>query len=57
MESEVIYTGEADIELLQNEYGTGDILLLKYRHGNTWKTYGTPFASLGYIQLRVESTL
>lgn len=65
MESEVIYTGPVSVELLQNVYAAGDTVLIKYRHGATqaaceaagWTTYSHPFVSLGFVQVRVESTL
>jgi hypothetical protein len=42
-----------------------DNVTLKYRHGNTiaaceaasWNTYTIPFTSLGFVQVRIESTL
>jgi hypothetical protein len=66
MESEVVNTGVKFVELLQNNYDiTGDDVLLKYRHGATevaclasaWNNYTVPFLSLGYVQVRIESTL
>jgi len=44
--------------------GTGDNVVLKYRHGATpaacvaagWNTYTVPFVSLGYVQVRLEAT-
>jgi hypothetical protein len=64
MESEVIHSGAIDLLLLQNEYGTGDAVVLKYRHGidedaclaAAWVIYSTSFTSLGYVQARIEST-
>lgn len=65
MESEVVETGTVSVELSQNVYAAGDTVLLRYRHGATvaaceaaaWTNYTNPFISLGFIQLRVESTL
>lgn len=65
MESEIVYTGNYQVTLLQNVYATGEDILLRYRHGNTvenclaaeWNNYTSPFSSLGYVQIRVESTL
>ena len=66
MESEVIETGVVTVELLQNNYDiTGDDVLLRYRHGNSeancllaaWNDYVAPFVSLGFVQVRLESTL
>jgi len=65
MVSEVVNTGIKTVQLLQNTYAAGDTVTLKYRHGADeatclaagWNTYSTPFISLGYIQVRVESTL
>lgn len=65
MESEIIETGTESIELLQNVYAAGDEVLIKYRHGATvedceaatWIIYSTSFDSLGFVQVRIESTL
>ena len=64
MESEVIDTGSFTIELDQNFYDTGDDGVLKYRIGATveaceaasWNAYTVPFASSGFVQVRVENT-
>jgi len=65
MESEVVNTGAQTVELAQNVYAAGDTILLRYRHGATqvdclaagWNDYTIPFVSLGYVQVRIESTL
>ena len=65
MESEVIVTGTITVELLQNNYAAGDTVLLRYRTGASeaaclaasWSNYTVPFGSLGYVQVRLESTL
>lgn len=66
MESEVVNTGTDTVTLLQNEYDiTGDDVTMRYRHGATeaacliagWNNYTVPFVSLGYVQVRMESTL
>jgi len=65
MVSEIVDTGTATIELDYNFYSAGDTILLQYRHGSTpnacavasWNNYTATFASLGYVQVRVESTL
>lgn len=65
MESEVVITSTLTVTLLQNNYNPGDTITLQYRHGATeaaclaasWNTYSAPFDSLGYVQVRVESTL
>ena len=66
MESHMVNTGTVDIVLLQNEYDpTGDDVTMKYRHGATpnacaaaaWEDYVGGFTSLGYVQVRLESTL
>ena len=65
MISEVVNTGSHTIILLQNNYSSGDTVTLQYRHGATqgaceaasWNNYTAPFDSLGYVQVRVESTL
>ena len=67
MESEVVQTFVGGtVSIYQNKYDiTGDDVLLRYRHGNSeanclaasWQDYTVPFASLGFVQVRVESTL
>lgn len=65
MESEVIQTGTVNVWLGQNVYQAGDNVAMFYRHGNTeaacllavWNAYVGIFASLGYVQIRLESTL
>jgi len=65
MESEVCDTGSRLILLKQNFYVAGDTILLRYRQGNSpanclaasWNNYVSAFASSGYVQIRVESTL
>lgn len=65
MTSEIVDTGARTIELDYNHYRAGDAVLLRYRHGATpadcvaagWINYTVPFTSLGYVQVRVESTL
>jgi len=66
MISEVIaLTCGGNVEILQNTYAAGDTITIKYRTGVTegacldadWSVYSAPFVSLGYIQVRVESTL
>ena len=66
MESEVVFSGAiVTVKIYQNKYDqTGDDVTLKYRHGNSesaclaasWNVYTVPFSSLGYVQIRVEST-
>jgi len=65
MISEMVNTGVITCELLQNEYAVGDDVTLEYRDGATaaacnaaaWGAYAAPFESLGYVQIRVTSTL
>lgn len=66
MISGVVFIGSVNVELLQNHYDpSGDDVLLRYRHGDSeanclaaaWNDYVAPFASLGYVQVRLESTL
>lgn len=66
MVSEVVNTGAYIVTLLQNNYdGTGDDVDMDYRHGATqgdcesagWNNYTVPFVSLGYVQIRMTSTL
>jgi hypothetical protein len=65
MISEMVNTGVITCQLLQNEYAVGDDVTLEYRHGATaadcvaddWVAYAAPFESLGFVQIRVTSTL
>lgn len=66
MASNVVHTGDNKRVLIDyNVYVEGDDFLLEYRHGATesaclaasWTTYVSPFDSLGYLQIRVTSTL
>ena len=65
MISEVVGTGSIYIELLQNEYAAGDTVIMQYRHGPSigdcesaaWNDYVGKFNSLGFAQIRIESTL
>ena len=66
MISEVVETGEETVILKQNFYDpTGDNVDMDYRHGATqeaceaasWNDYTVPFASLGYVQVRMTSTV
>lgn len=65
MISEIVETGDQIIQLLQNNYAAGDDVNMYYRTGATpeacfsaiWTTYSTPFTSLGYVQVKLESTV
>jgi len=65
MVSEVVHTGTVSIVIAYNVYAAGDTINLDYRHGNTpancelaeWNDYSAAFESLGYVQVRVTSTL
>lgn len=65
MISEVVNTGAVSILIDYNVYAVGDDIDLDYRHGATtaaclaaaWNNYVAPFTSLGYVQVRVTSTL
>ncbi|MHC4498507.1 MAG: LamG-like jellyroll fold domain-containing protein [Planctomycetota bacterium] len=65
MISEIWDTGDQIVELLQNVYAVGDDVDLDYRHGATpaacvaagWNNYVGKFVSLGYVQVRITSTL
>ena len=66
MVSEVVNTGTVSVTLLQNEYDVaGDDVTMEYRHGDSsaacqaagWNAYVAPFVSLGYVQIRMTSTL
>lgn len=65
MVSEVVETGTLNVILDINKYGLGNEVTLKYRHGATqsaceaasWNNYTGQFASLGYVQVRLEATI
>lgn len=65
MVSEVVFTDTIDVLIDYNVYSAGDDINLDYRHGATeaaclaaaWNDYTVPFASLGYVQAKVTSTL
>jgi len=65
MISEVVHTGAANVLIDYNVYAAGDNINLDYRHGDSpanceaaaWNDYAAPFESLGYVQVRVTSTL
>jgi len=65
MIGEVWPTGTYTVEILQNVYGAGDDVDMDYRHGDSeancliagWNNYTVPFESLGYVQIRMTSTL
>jgi hypothetical protein len=65
MVSEVVATGVEDVIILYNVYAAGDAIDLDYRHGNTvanclaaaWQDYTGAFTSLGFVQVRISSTL
>ena len=66
MVSEIVNTGADWVTLLQNEYdNTGDDVTMEYRHaatvgdvaGAAYGNYTVPFESLGYVQVRMTSTL
>lgn len=62
MESEIVETGVRSIQLLINEYATGDSATIKYKNGGTvaacnadsWNTYSVPFTSDGYVKVRLD---
>jgi hypothetical protein len=65
MVSEMVFTDVNTCTLLLNEYLPGDDVTLEYRDGASaaacnaadWIVYDVPFVSLGYVQIRVTSTL
>jgi len=66
MISECVDTGLTTVTIEQNHYDAGgDNVDLDYRHGATeaacyeaaWQDYAAPFASAGYIQVKLTSTL
>jgi hypothetical protein len=65
MTSELVNTGAEDVLIAYNVYAAGDNVTLEYRHAATpvdclaaaWNAYLAPFTSLGYVQIRVTSTL
>ena len=61
---DIVSTGEGVTVTLQlNKYAVGDSATLSYRHAATaggvlsaeWSVYGSPFVSLGYVQLKVAN--
>lgn len=65
MISEVVATGAVNVVIQYNVYQAGDDINLDYRHGDSvanceaaaWQDYGGAFESLGFLQVRVTSTL
>ncbi len=63
--SEVVNSGARTVSLKYNFYAAGATVLMEYRHGATeaaclvasWNTYSVPFSSLGFVQIRLTSTL
>jgi hypothetical protein len=65
MISELVHSGAILVRIEYNVYASGDTINLDYRHGATpaaceaadWNDYTGSFDSLGYLQVRVTSTL
>jgi len=65
MISELVETGTNKVTLLQNVYIPADDVTMEYRHGATiaaclaagWNNYVGEFDSLGYVQIRLTTTL
>lgn len=65
MVSEIVETGETTVVLSQNKYVAGDTVTIQYRHGATYEdceaasynAYSTSFTSLGFVQIKIISTL
>lgn len=65
MESETVQTGSVTVTLLQNAYVSADTVTIQYRTGATqvaceaasYSTYSTPFASDGFVGIKIVSTL
>jgi hypothetical protein len=65
MISEVVHTDATKVKIEYNVYSSGDTINLDYRHGESpvacetaeWQDYTGSFDSLGYLQIRVTSTL
>ena len=65
MISELVHSGAIRVKIEYNVYDAGDTINLDYRHGATpedctsagWNDYTGSFESLGYLQVRVTSTL
>lgn len=62
----MVNTGVVNVQLFQNLYDpSGDDVTLQYRHGATetaceaagWNAYTVPFASAGFVQVKLISTL
>lgn len=59
-----VHTGEVTVTAQINKYVAGDTVDILYRHGASaaacaaaeWSAYSAPFASLGYVQLKLERT-
>ena len=64
MESEVVEVGLLSVIMAINVYQSGDAVAIKYRtHADptsllseAWLDYAGEFESLGYVQMRLEST-
>lgn len=64
MDSQVVFTDNVNVQLRINDsrYGSGDVVYVKYRHANTqlgcftasWNLYTVKFASLGWVQIRLQ---
>ena len=65
MISEVVDTDITTVTIELNKYAAGDAVTVEYRHGATeiaclsagWNAYVAPFVSLGFVQIRLTSTL
>lgn len=65
MTSNLVHTGVTSVLIAINVYQAGDAVLIEYRHGATpaaclaagWANYVGPVDSLGYLQVRLTSTL
>ncbi len=65
MISEMVDTGAIKVEILLNVYQSGDAVTVDYRHGATpnacaaasWTSYVGSFDSLGYLEIKLTSTL
>lgn len=64
MESEIVNTGSVTVTVATNNYTAGDTVTVSYRtaateggvSGASYSTYSAPFASSGYVQVKVSSS-
>jgi hypothetical protein len=63
MTSDIVDTGAVTVSLTLNVYAAGDSATVQYKTANTsggipgasWTNYTAPFASLGFVQVKVNA--